>query len=117
MRGDGGGRAPHRDVGAVGQRHHGDQLVGLGAIQGVREQEPGLCCSRAADGRRQVAALGLRLHAGRGRDALGRAGVRSGHHQSVERLRDDAGLLQRRGQRALREWNVGVLAEALLPLA
>ena len=109
--------AQQEGVGAVGQHDHGDRLAGLGPVQHVGEEEPGL--GRAGVARRSW--RGRRPSRRRGRTPTtaatgappGRAGRHDQHGRRRRRVRP--ACLRASATRGLGQRDVDVLAEALLP--
>ena len=109
------GRLDDERVGPVGEQHHGDLLTGLRALEHVGQRDPAVRRSGVPDG---VAEAG-RERLGANTECPGRRAHRAGMHTAddhvVEIVGRDPRVLACVGERRLRERQVGVLAEALLP--
>ena len=90
---------------------------GLGPVEHVGQHDAGLGGAGVADDRREVVGDGLGAHADAGRHDPCGPGVHAGDDEVVDGVGGDAGLLEGVGDRLLGQRHVGVLAEALLPLA
>jgi len=111
-------RAPHRRIGAVGERPAPRDLIGSRAVEARPQHEIPRAPRGIADARREVVRpiASFFTPAAAATRCVERACGPATMSTSTGRRRD-AGLLQRLGQRRLTERDIHVLAEALFPLA
>ncbi len=107
--------AQDEGVGAVGQRQDRDHLPRLGPLQDVAQRDAGMRGPEVPDRRHQVRRQDALADAEPRRDSLHCPRVQTGHDGVVEVALCQAGVLERRRERFASQWDVELLAEALLP--